>query len=136
VIKGNYIGVDATGAKAFPEQQGSFGMDGGTGPTMIVGNVIAGWGTGIDGGTIIQGNWIGTDKTGSIPMANGTGIAGGGQIGGTVASAGNTIAFNTGPGIAVNGTGVRRERHLRQWPARYRPRGRGKNRRRQHERGQ
>lgn len=50
-------------------------------------------------GNIVQGNWIGTDKSGSgLAIANATGIAifgGPNTIGGEGAGAGNTIAFNS-----------------------------------------
>jgi hypothetical protein len=103
VIEGNYIGVDATGTRALAEQEGSFGILSGGWPALIVGNHISGWGTGIVGGTIIQGNCIGTDSTGKIALPNGTGISSGGQIGGTISGQGNIIAFNNGPGVSGGG---------------------------------
>ncbi len=59
----------------------------------------------------IVGNLIGTDITGQLPLGNeidGIEISGssGNTIGGTAASEGNTIAFNTVDGIEiVSGTG-------------------------------
>jgi hypothetical protein len=60
-------------------------------------------------GNSVQGNYIGTDGTGSSPMGNGlNGVtikngASGNMIGGTEAGAGNTIAFN---GTSGTGGGV------------------------------
>ncbi len=88
------------------------------------GNLISGNGRdGIyldwDGGDIfptnnlVQGNLIGTDKTGTVALGNlppsdGIGIqfANNNTIGGTAPGAGNTIAFNSGYGVHVDsGTG-------------------------------
>jgi uncharacterized repeat protein (TIGR03803 family) len=103
VIERNYIGVDATGTRALAEQEGSIGILSGGWPALIEDNHISGWGTGIVGGTIIQGNWIGTDSTGKIALPNGTGIDSGGQIGGTISGQGNIIAFNNGAGVSGGG---------------------------------
>jgi len=80
------------------------------------GNVISGnTGIGLDLGNVsndlVQGNFIGTDLGGTIQLGNngtspnqdGILITGGGNntIGGTAAGEGNTIAFNTGPGVQV-----------------------------------
>src|SRR5262249_60580072 len=63
-------------------------------------------------GTVVQGNKIGTDITGTKPLGNvGVGIsfstsAANDQIGGTVAAAGNVIAHSSiSPGIVLAGTG-------------------------------
>ena len=57
-------------------------------------------------GNVAQGNLIGTDATGTLPLGNsgqgifsfsGTNL----QVGGTAAGSGNTIAFNAGNGIAL-----------------------------------
>ncbi len=62
--------------------------------------------------TVIQGNYIGTDVTGSAPLGNaGAGIfffgnlQAGGLVGGTNPGEGNVIAFNQGPGVVI-GTGA------------------------------
>ncbi len=129
MIEGNYIGVDATGAKAFGGQEAEYGINGNPGEgdnslgedftitnTSIVGNVISGWGQAAlvspgSGATIIEGNLIGTDSTGLHPLPNGAGISGfnGEQIGGTISGQGNIIAYNNGPGVEAGGTGVRIE---------------------------
>ena len=57
----------------------------------------------------MQGNYIGTDVTGTFAIGNSVGvlvIGSGNTIGGATTGAGNTIASNTGPGLNVNsGTG-------------------------------
>ena len=117
VIKGNYIGTDATGTVGFGALYGIYtdnsptgAIIGGAGATE--GNLISGNSIGIlltDGasGTIIQGNRIGTDASGTKPVPNrGDGIHVVAQsnlsvIGGTAPGEGNTIAYNCSNGIAV-----------------------------------
>jgi hypothetical protein len=55
---------------------------------------------------VVRGNYIGTDVTGTRPLANGVGItventAQNDTIGGVAADQGNLIAFNTGGGIVL-----------------------------------
>ncbi len=62
-------------------------------------------------GNIIEGDTIGTDLTGTVAIANATGVeidtgASGNTIGGTTAGAGNTIADNTNDGVQVVGNGT------------------------------
>jgi autotransporter-associated beta strand protein len=106
-VEGNYIGTDITGKNAMPNAVG-VGMDtaainntiGGTMPGA--GNLISGnSGDGVDigsSGNQVQGNFIGTDATGTVSLANGSyGIfVGGGSntIGGTTAGARNLISGN------------------------------------------
>ena len=57
-------------------------------------------------GNVVEGNFIGTDVTGTVAVGNlGDGVefrdADGNTIGGTASNAGNTIAFNGGDGVAV-----------------------------------
>jgi uncharacterized repeat protein (TIGR01451 family) len=59
------------------------------------------------GGNVIQGNFIGTDLTGTAALPNGTGIqiendAPNNLIGGTNAGAGNVISGNAGHGLLFN----------------------------------
>ncbi len=118
VIQGNYIGPNAAGTAALPGnyQDGiilGFYADsnliGGTDPGA--GNVISGnQFTAIQlGGTNndIQGNFIGTDESGTLNLGNGLdtyGIFVNGAdnlIGGTDDGAGNIIAYNSNYGVAV-----------------------------------
>ena len=124
-IQGNYIGTDVTGTKAVGNAIGPI-VRGGTllgGTTTGAGNVVSGNGSGVRissnssstanrGGSVVQGNLIGTDASGVVPLPNENyGIAVGGSsnqpfvnratIGGESSGAGNVIAYNGGPGIVV-----------------------------------
>ena len=121
LVKGNYIGTDATGAKAFPPTGsglGGWGIDMLSGAMSdAVGNVIGGVEPGagnvISGneaggvnavapGTVVQGNRIGTDAAGAAALGNGVGVVASSAnvvVGGTTAAARNVISGN--------GTGVR-----------------------------
>jgi hypothetical protein len=118
LIEGNYVGTNAAGTAALPNTED--GIDvisgntiGGTAPGA--GNVIAGnvrFGIGLFGvndtqGSVVQGNLIGLDATGSYAIGNDWGIFIGqtafNQIGGTTAAARNVISGN-GYGILIDGT--------------------------------
>jgi uncharacterized repeat protein (TIGR01451 family) len=107
VIQGNFIGTDKTGTVAVPNHNNgvlvSIGDDttiGGT--TLAARNLISGnFASGIAASghrTIIQGNLIGTDITGTTAIGNSSGVdATGGidtTIGGVAAGAGNIISGN------------------------------------------
>src|SRR5262249_31140106 len=115
-VQGNYIGPDVTGTTALGSQgtgiiftNGSNDLIGGT--ATGAGNVISGnSGKGIDCFVIgsenekIQGNLVGTDATGTMPLGNGNdGIYISGPsnvlIGGAVAGARNIVSSNSGTGI-------------------------------------
>ncbi len=123
VIQGNRIGTNAAGTAAIANGTGIwvFGSStatqiGGTDPAarnLISGCTLAG----IDveshaSGTVIQGNWIGTDATGTAAIPNGTAgvsgsfaVAAGGPvttIGGSAPGAGNVIAGNAVTGIELS----------------------------------
>ncbi len=115
-IQGNLIGVDITGTHVLGADV-RLGCCGGNavyladaaadniigGTTQGSGNVIGYGGLALHGpnvvGNIIQGNFIGTDTTGTQPVSNsGIGLsnyASNNTIGGTSAGAGNVIAFNS-----------------------------------------
>jgi hypothetical protein len=129
VVQGNKIGTDVTGTKALGNLSVGvelFGASGNLigGPAAGAGNVVSGNGTAgisIVGGpslggelhatdNVVQGNWVGTDVTGTISLGNGaSGVSVSGSnntIGGEDAGAGNTIAFNRNDGVRVDrGTG-------------------------------
>jgi titin len=125
VIEGNYIGVDPTGTYGITN---ATGIEIGTGSdNNVIGgttsgsrNVISnnnGDGIYIHGaptnGTTIEGNYIGTDATGTAALgngANGVAISGNGSnetatIGGTSASQRNIISGNHGSGVSIDTTG-------------------------------
>lgn len=135
VIRGNYIGVNAAGNGALGNAQD--GVEINDAPDTIIGGSTAGAGNviGSNGnfggvvktgsgiglsmdyttGTIIQGNFIGTDSTGTVDLGNArsgihnrvdtfTGqVASQTTIGGSSAGEGNTISFNDGNGITLQG---------------------------------
>jgi hypothetical protein len=116
-VQGNYIGTDVTGTRAVPNYygagvSGSSNVIGGTDPGA--GNLISGNdGTGVVISVTgrVQGNFIGTDATGTQPLGNWIGVAtegsglAGGLIGGTDPGAGNLISGNRVYGIILHGLG-------------------------------
>ncbi len=126
LVAGNFVGVDATGRAALgnnhhgvatlPGDTESTGnIFGGTTPAAC--NVISGnasVGTGFSGGTrnnLIQGNYIGTDVTGTVALGNGSrGLDMGGvanTLGGLEPGAGNVISGNGSVGVLVVGNFIR-----------------------------
>ncbi|MDO9002609.1 MAG: DUF4347 domain-containing protein, partial [Aquabacterium sp.] len=123
VIKGNYIGLNAAGTSTFSTTNGSYGVMVESSSTNVTiggaaagaGNVISGFSTrGVwvttSGTTTVQGNYIGTDATGTVDLGNAEyGLyvddAGTVIIGGTAAGSGNLISGNNGGGIYVSNTG-------------------------------
>src|SRR5262249_17799157 len=115
-IQGNRIGTDAAGAVALPNVIGILvGAGANTigGATAGAGNVISGNSTsGIllsSGGNLVQGNYIGTDASGTAALGNFNGIvasASNNTIGGTAAGAGNIISGNRNDGVLVMGLGI------------------------------
>ena len=114
-IVGNWIGLNATGTVAARnEEAGVFLDSAGTnnrvgGTTAADRNVISGNDRGIQlefsHNSIVQGNYVGTDHTGSIAVANGIGLyiheTAFTLIGGSGAGARNVISGNTGDGILL-----------------------------------
>jgi VCBS repeat protein len=111
VIEGNFIGTDVTGTIGRGNEVGILNGRGNLfgGTTVAARNIISGnGGDGIQIGNasstenLIQGNYIGTDVTGSVALPNHddgvdiTEFAPNNLIGGTVAGAGNVISGNSG----------------------------------------
>lgn len=117
VIQGNFIGTDVTGSVALGNATNGIDVFNGTnvaigGTTPGARNIISGntgtyhppgygpIGFGIVCGSsdcVIQGNYIGTDVTGTMALGNVGGVSMGGgntQLGGTTASARNLISGN------------------------------------------
>jgi hypothetical protein len=123
VIAGNLIGTDRTGSFAVGNQgDGVAILTGGNtvgGTTPAARNVISGnagdgvgiWSPGADG-NVVEGNFIGTDATGSFAVANqGNGVtviwsASGNTVGGATAGAGNVISGNAGHGVLIAAPGT------------------------------
>jgi hypothetical protein len=108
-VQGNFIGTDVTGSMALGNgQRGvtSAGLNLIGGDTAAAGNVISGNNRGIElgSGDLVQGNFIGTDLTGTIPVPNvniGVNDASGGRtIGGLTSTPG------TPPGNLISGNGI------------------------------
>ena len=114
VVAGNLIGTDASGTRSVSDLSAGVFLSGANnnligGTASGSGNVISGNGTGIaittSTGNQIQGNRIGTDVTGTRPLANNFfGVwlsfgAEGNLIGGTVAGARNIISANAFAGL-------------------------------------
>ena len=129
LIEGNYIGTDTTGTIAIgPGPNGTADLvdintestvqDTIGGTTAGARNIISGasyFGIYFGAGTsesVVEGNYIGTDKTGTLALPNGTGFQEGDEgspgdntIGGATSTpgtgAGNLIAGNQGGGISI-----------------------------------
>ena len=117
IVEGNLIGTDATGSFAIPNFIGMrFG-----GTNNVIGgsasgarNVISAAGlvgiqfdgTGVEG-NLIQGNYIGTDITGTVALPNQNGVvftsgATNNTVGGVAAGEGNIIAANLEIGVEIS----------------------------------
>ncbi len=123
-VLGNRIGTDTGGTTAVGNLRGVDIGEGSTGNTVggtsaAERNVVSGNAEGIDvhgTGTstnTVSGNYVGTDPTGTVAVANGTGIAvfGGAEsntVGGTASGSGNLVSGNDGAGVMIfdDGTGA------------------------------
>ena len=128
LIEGNFVGTDPTGTVArgngtsvptlFDEDslagiriRANESYIGGTTPdtrNLISSNKGAGIFGGESGGVVIQGNFIGTDASGSNPLGNmlqGVALAGSGNViggeSGDTPGTGNIIAFNNQEGVLI-----------------------------------
>jgi hypothetical protein len=122
VVAGNMIGTEVTGTVALGNAFNGVGLYSAVnntigGTTSGAGNLISG--NGLDGvvisgsdGSVVAGNEIGTDSTGTVSLLNGaSGIeiedgSSNNTIGWTTAAAGNLIANNGGRGVGVADTSV------------------------------
>lgn len=120
-VRGNYIGTNKSGTAAVPNGDGVLIKSNSTGNTIGgsvagQGNVIsgnAGRGLVIEGasaGSVVQGNFIGTNASGTAAVANqnaGVEISAGSStnaIGAATAGARNVISGNLGDGVKIDGT--------------------------------
>jgi hypothetical protein len=118
----SFIGTNILGVTAFGNagagiliggnaQNNTIGGTGAFDQDVISGNLGGGIQlSGTSHGTLVVGNFIGTDRNGRLPLSNhGNGIwvvSSGNLIGGTDTGAGNVIAFNSQNGVLVDtGTG-------------------------------
>ncbi|TXH81226.1 DUF4347 domain-containing protein, partial [Thauera aminoaromatica] len=123
VVIGNYIGTDATGTLDRGNAADGVDVFGGSnnrigGVTAAERNIISGNNrNGIEiaynvPGTLVQGNYIGTDAGGTLSLGNSLGgiwVGGGATgvtIGGTAAGAGNRIVNNPVGGLYTDTSGV------------------------------
>jgi hypothetical protein len=121
VVEGNFVGTDALGQTALAN--GYSGVAISNAQDTTIGGTISGAGNVISGnadsginlggntsGTAVQGNYIGTDRTGNNAVPNYGGIyfygAGTNLIGGAVPGAGNIISGNYLEGISVGNPGA------------------------------
>jgi CSLREA domain-containing protein len=122
-IQGNFIGTNAAGTGATSDNTRGIFIDSATNTTVggasaaarnlisgHFGGLVSGGAIWIVGGanatgTIIQGNYIGTDAAGNSSLINsGAGILTAGdntRIGGTAGGAGNLISGNSGSGVRI-----------------------------------
>ncbi len=110
LIVGNFVGTDATGAAALtsnPIRAGIFAFSSGDntigGNTANARNIISGnngHGVEVSGilTTRIQGNYVGTDVTGTVAVANADGMV---VYGGSIDVSGNVISGNLGIGLSI-----------------------------------
>jgi hypothetical protein len=112
VVQGNSIGTNAAGTAAVGNRTGidvagsndTIGSSSGIGGNIISGNSLDGLFFSGSGSTV-QGNYIGTDVTGNVALANGIGVevsAADNTIGGTTTGARNVISGNSGDGILLD----------------------------------
>jgi photosystem II stability/assembly factor-like uncharacterized protein len=124
LIAGNYVGIDSTGTSAASNGGAGISISGGStnnvigGTTAAARNVLSANATnGVEilgsgtSGNLVEGNYVGTDVTGTAVLGNGAnGVlitsAANNVIGGTAAGAGNVIAFSGNDAVLVDtGTG-------------------------------
>ena len=118
-VQGNFIGLNAAGTAAIPNTFAGIYVVNGARSNAILNNVISGnFSEGLrlaDTGTtanLVQGNFIGTDATGTSAVPNGfLGLslysgAISNTIGGTTSTARNVISGNYSEGLRIQGVGA------------------------------
>jgi hypothetical protein len=124
-VEGNYIGTDVTGSVDLGNSRigvyitGANNTIGGTATgagNVISGNDYNGLVITFSGGTgnsnTVEGNYVGTQADGVTALGNTLhgvwilGPASDNTVGGTAGGAGNTIAFNSGDGVRVQGASI------------------------------
>ena len=115
LVQGNLVGTDATGTRRLPGFVSHIGITVSAANVTVGGtsdaarNVISGenaYGIIVGPGTTVQGNYIGTDVSGTIPLGNTAGIeisAASVTVGGSAAGAGNVIAASAGDPPSIGG---------------------------------
>ncbi|MEQ1861587.1 MAG: hypothetical protein ABMA13_16825, partial [Chthoniobacteraceae bacterium] len=122
LVVGNFIGTDVSGTADFgnASSQVFVGLFSGTdvftgnrigGPNPADRNILSGGARGVSFtdssfGTVIQGNLIGTDRSGNVAIPNIIGVSGYGfdtMIGGSTPGAGNVISGNSDWGMNLSG---------------------------------
>ena len=122
LVQGNLVGTNAAGTAAVPNNDGMVTDSNGFGGTYTIGGSAANAGNVFSGnmarglfvgsfgtGTafIVQGNLMGTDATGTLPVPNGNigirAVSNGLVVGGIGAGEGNVVAYNLGGGVTVDG---------------------------------
>jgi hypothetical protein len=121
IAEGNIVGLDASGTSVLGSPEVGVDVQG---PNVAIGGTAAGAGNiiagGLEGvvletanatGDVVQGNYIGTDISGTHAVANQYGVvisagATSSIIGGTAAGASNVISGNAIDGVLVSGSGT------------------------------
>jgi hypothetical protein len=117
IVEGNYVGLDAAGTMAMPDTFGVIVYNGAT--NNLIGGISANAANYISGnfegvcvtdpgtrGNVVEGNFIGTDNTGTNGVGNYYDVAlqnnaSGNFIGGVNAGAGNVITFAGWDGVVL-----------------------------------
>ncbi len=121
LVQGNLIGTNAAGTASlsgttsfgiFVTEGASDNIIGGTTPgarNVVAGNILTGILIRDSSGTRIEGNYLGTDVTGTAALGNNDGIAlensTDNTIGGTAPGAGNLLSGNRDDGASIFGSG-------------------------------
>ena len=119
-VAGNFIGTDGTGSPDFFGNGSGVYLDGGVGHTIggpeaadrnVISDNFEATDTGIDldgtANVLVQGNYVGTDPTGMLALANDDGVAIFGGATDNVVS-GNVISGNEFSGVRISGQGTAR----------------------------